>query len=119
MFLQEVCLLTWCCSCAAAFTIVLVSWARGGQLGRRGRGYQVRPALLEQPVLVLTLHTPLHTVHLVSQAFRRMQCQRPGLAMMTGCEKYMQQLLALQCGCQSLSMSAGWVALADLYCLTA
>ena len=51
MFLQEVCLLTWCCSCAAAFTIVLVSWARGGQLGRRGRGYQVRSELLERAAI--------------------------------------------------------------------
>ena len=31
----------------------------------------------------------------------------------------MQKLLALQCGCQCLSMSAVWVALDDLYCLTA
>lgn len=26
----------------AGFALVLVSWARGGQLGGRGRGYQVR-----------------------------------------------------------------------------
>lgn len=32
----------------AGLTIVLVSWARGGQLGRRGKGYQV-----QQPSLVL------------------------------------------------------------------
>ena len=28
--------------CCAGLAIVLISWARGGQLGRRGKGYQVR-----------------------------------------------------------------------------
>ena len=37
----------------AGLTIVLVSWARGGQLGRRGKGYQVHTSpLLCQPELV-------------------------------------------------------------------
>ena len=30
------------CARAAGFALVLVSWARGGQLGGRGKGYQVR-----------------------------------------------------------------------------
>ena len=34
---------SWCC---AGLTIVLVSWARSGQLGRRGKGYQVWPLSL-------------------------------------------------------------------------
>lgn len=26
---------------AAGFALMLITWARGGQLGRRGKGYQV------------------------------------------------------------------------------
>ena len=33
---------------AAGFALMLITWARGGQLGRRGKGYQVALQLLHE-----------------------------------------------------------------------
>lgn len=34
---------------AAGFALMLITWARGGQLGRRGKGYQVALQFLHEP----------------------------------------------------------------------